>query len=56
MGVIERKNLAEPDVVRELDHATLTLTRVGTHSVGTGVLQPCSTAIPEPTFRSGIAR
>jgi class 3 adenylate cyclase len=40
MGAIERKNLAEPDLVRELDHASLTLTRVGAHSVGTGVLQP----------------
>ena len=40
MGIIVRKNLAEPDEVRELDHWTATLTRVGTHSVGTGVLQP----------------
>jgi class 3 adenylate cyclase len=40
MGVIERKNLAEPDVIRELDHARVTLTRVGMHAIGTGVLQP----------------
>jgi len=40
MGVIVRKNLSEPDEVRQLDHWTATLTRVGTHAIGTGVLQP----------------
>ncbi len=37
---IDRKNLADPDEVRELPLAHIALTRVGTHSVGRGVLEP----------------
>ncbi len=37
---IDRKSLADPDEVRELPLAHIALTRVGTHSVGRGVLEP----------------
>ncbi len=40
MGQIQRKNLGDPDEVRPYDHGVGTLTRVGTHTIGRGVLEP----------------
>jgi len=40
MPAIQRKNLGEPDETREPPLAHTTLTRVGTHTIGHGVLQP----------------
>jgi class 3 adenylate cyclase len=37
---IDRKNLATPDEIRDLPFADTSLTRVGTHVVGRGVLRP----------------
>ena len=40
MGQIQRKNLGEPDEVRPYVHGVGSLTRVGTHTIGRGVLEP----------------
>jgi class 3 adenylate cyclase len=40
MPAIERKNLEAPDETREPPLAHTTLTRVGTHTIGRGVLEP----------------
>ncbi len=40
MGQIQRKNLNEPDEVRPYVHGVGMLTRVGTHTIGRGVLEP----------------
>jgi hypothetical protein len=40
MGVIQRKNLGQPDESREPPFAHTSLTQVGTHMIGRGVLEP----------------
>jgi class 3 adenylate cyclase len=40
MGVIQRKNLAESDETRTVQLGTVSLTRIGPHTLGRGVLQP----------------
>ena len=40
MPEVDRKNLASPDEVRDMPMAYTSLTRVGTHAVGHGVMQP----------------
>jgi len=40
MAAIQRKNLGEPDETREMPYAHTALTRVGTHTIGRGVLEP----------------
>ncbi len=40
MSQIQRKNLGDPDEVRPYVHGVGTLTRVGTHTIGRGVLEP----------------
>lgn len=40
MSQIQRKSLDDPDEVRPYDHGVGSLTRVGTHTIGRGVLEP----------------
>ena len=40
MSQIQRKNLGNPDEARPFDHGAGSLTRVGMHTIGRGVLEP----------------
>ena len=40
MGALRRKNLAAPDELRRYEHGIGELTRVGTYTIGRGVLEP----------------
>jgi class 3 adenylate cyclase len=40
MSQIQRKNLSEPDEVRPYDHGVGSLIRIGTNTIGHGVLEP----------------
>jgi class 3 adenylate cyclase len=40
MGVIQRKNLGQPDETREPPFAHTSLVQVGTHTIGRGVMEP----------------
>lgn len=40
MGAIRRKSFDDPDGLRELPHLTVSLARIGSHTIGRGVVQP----------------
>jgi class 3 adenylate cyclase len=40
MSQIQRKNLRDPDELRQFDHGVGSLTRIGTNTIGRGVLEP----------------
>jgi hypothetical protein len=40
MGAIRRKSFEDPDGLRELPLLTVSLARIGSHTIGRGVVQP----------------